>query len=153
MAHATLQTLEFAQHKNTYEKIAALSDMPREGLVTEWVKIYKRPPPKGIKRGLLERAVAYRYQSRRFGKLKADTHGTLLAIAAGDGLQQSHKVSSLKPKLKSGTRLVREWHGKTHQVNVTDTGFFWDNKEYASLTAVARAITGAKWSGPRFFGL
>jgi hypothetical protein len=146
-------------------RIAALSDMPREDLAVEWIKLYKHPPPRSVKRGLLERAIAYRYQTRQYGKLKADTVKTLLTIARsnhadnpdrnhaqvhdGDGIKTAVRGNDLKP----GTRLVREWHGQTHHVNVTDKGFIWNNKEYASLSAIARAITGARWSGPRFFGL
>ena len=58
-----------------------------------------------------------------------------------------------KPHLAPGTRLLREWNGRTHQVDVTDDGFVWNGETYRSLSAVARAITGARWSGPRFFGL
>jgi hypothetical protein len=135
------------------EKIASLVDLSREDLVAEWIKIYKCKPPKGVKRGLLERAVGYKYQTRRYGKLKTETTKTLLAIAGGTDVEKVRNAPSPKPELKPGTRLVREWHGKTHQVNATDTGFIWNDQEYASLSAIARAITGAKWSGPRFFGL
>lgn len=55
--------------------------------------------------------------------------------------------------LRSGTRLSREWHGRTHHVHVVDGGFDYRDERYRSLTAVARQITGARWSGPRFFGL
>jgi hypothetical protein len=54
--------------------------------------------------------------------------------------------------LKTGARLVREWNGVTHVIEVADTGFVWKGVRYRSLSAVARAITGARWSGPRFFG-
>ena len=57
------------------------------------------------------------------------------------------------PKIKPGSRLVREWHGRTHTVCVTDDGFEFQGKSYRSLTKIARDITGAQWSGPRFFGL
>jgi hypothetical protein len=146
-------------------RIAALSDMSREDLVAEWIKIYKCKPPRSVKRGLLERAVAYRYQTRRYGKLKAETVKTLLAIAcrdhAGkpdcdhDHVHDGDCIKSVVPviDLKPGTRLVREWHGQTYQVNITDNGIIWNNTKYSSLSAIARAITGARWSGPRFFGL
>jgi len=58
-----------------------------------------------------------------------------------------------RPKVKPGSRLVREWHGQTHTVSVTDDGFEFQGKSYWSLTKIARDITGAQWSGPRFFGL
>ena len=57
------------------------------------------------------------------------------------------------PPLRSGTRLTREWHGRTHHVHVVDGGFDYGDQRYRSLTAIARKITGAAWSGPRFFGL
>ena len=53
----------------------------------------------------------------------------------------------------SAMRLVRDWHGRSHTVEVTDRGFLYAGRHYRSLSEVARAITGARWSGPRFFGL
>lgn len=134
---------------NIDDKIAALGNLSRDDLVAQWIKIYKCLPPKSVKRGLLERAAAYRLQARRYGKLKPETHKALLTIASGAHHKQMPTQSALKP----GTRLVREWHGKPYQVNVTNTGFDWDGREYTSLSAIAKAITGTKWSGPRFFGL
>ena len=133
-------------------KLSELCDLSRTDLIERWKKKYRYPPPKGIKRGLLERAVAYQLQARKFGGLKPETGKALLAIAAGTEHQVS-QTGSLQPNLKPGTRLVREWHGKPYQVIVTDTGFEWDGEEYSSLSAIAKAITGTKWSGPRFFGL
>lgn len=139
-------------------QIASLGVMPRNDLVERWKKKYKHPPPKGIKRRLLERAIAYQLQSRKFGKLKSETSKTLLAIATGK-IQRSSldlktaQTGSQRGTLKPGSRLVREWHGKPYQVMVTDKGFEWEGQEYTSLSAIAKAITGAKWSGPRFFGL
>ena len=131
-------------------QIAVLGDLSREELVAQWGKIYKHPPPKAVKRSLLERGIAYHIQNRRLGGLKPETRRSLLAIAAGVEAEVNVAgPSSLIP----GTRLVREWHGKPYQVSVTDTGFEWDGDEYSSLSAIAKAITGAKWSGPRFFGL
>ena len=57
------------------------------------------------------------------------------------------------PHLRPGTRLVREWNGRTHVVDVSEDGFAFDGKTYRSLSAIAKRITGAHWSGPRFFGL
>ena len=55
--------------------------------------------------------------------------------------------------VRTGTRLVRAWHGRTYLVTVTDDGFTYEGKTYGSLSALAHHITGAHWSGPRFFGL
>jgi len=143
-------------NSNIDAQIASLDVMPRVDLVDRWKKKYKRPPPKGIKRGLLERAIAYQLQVRKFGRLKSETSKTLLAIASGSNSSLDHKTAqtvSQRETLKPGSRLVREWHGKPYQVMVTDKGFEWEGEEYTSLSAIAKAITGTKWSGPRFFGL
>jgi hypothetical protein len=73
----------------------------------------------------------------------------LRAIARGEKPSRTGKPVRIKP----GTRLLREWHGTTHEVIVTDTGFVWEGRTHRSLSAVAQAITGAKWNGRRFFGL
>ncbi len=130
-------------------EIDNLNDLSRAELVARWMKVHRATPPKGVKRGLLERSCAYQLQARRIGKLKPATAKALLAIAQDKPIQQC----SVKQVLKPGTRLVREWHGVNHQVEVLDTGFAWRDQHFVSLSAVAQAITGAKWSGPRFFGL
>ena len=131
------------------DEIGHLADLPRKELVRRWSKIYGAPPPKGIRRGLLERACAYHLQVRQFGGLKPATRKALLEIARGTPFERQ----TPRRELRQGARLVREWHGHTHQVEVTEAGFTWNGQTYASLSAVAQAITGTHWSGPRFFGL
>lgn len=131
------------------EEIGQVAGLPRKELVQRWRKVFGTPPPKGIKRGLLERSCAYQLQARQFGGLKPATRKALLAIARGTPVERQ----TPRQELRQGARLVREWHGVTHQVEVTEAGFTWNSRTFASLTAVARAITGAHWSGPRFFGL
>lgn len=58
-----------------------------------------------------------------------------------------------RPALMPGTRLIREWNGQTIAVEVTEVGFCWQDRHWRSLSQIARAVTGAHWSGPRFFGL
>ena len=131
------------------EEMSQLAFLSRAKLVKRWIKVHRSPPPKGIKRGLLERSSAYHLQARLYGRLKPATMKALLAIAEGTPV----KVGAIKPTLKPGTQLVREWHGVIHRIEVLDTGVTWRDRHFASLSAVAYAITGAKWSGPRFFGL
>ena len=91
-------------------------------------------------------------QAKRSVRLNPSTARRLRAIAAGTAQPQQTQrkaVSSVQP----GTRLIREWHGVTHTVVVVENGVIWNGMRYPSLTAVARTITGARWSGPRFFGL
>ncbi len=130
-------------------EIGRLAGLPRAELVERWIKVYRASPPKGIKRGLLERSCAYQLQARQFGGLKPATAKALFAIARDKSVER--KTSDTE--LRSGARLLREWHGVSHQVEVLDDGFVWKGQHFASLSAVAQAITGAKWSGPRFFGL
>lgn len=134
------------------DRIAAIRDLDREALVARWRSVYGQPPPKGISRRLLERAAAYADQAKAHGGgLKPKTKRMLLRVADGDA--PDAKAAPPKPELAPGSRLLREWNGRTHQVDVTNDGFVWNGESYRSLSAVARAITGARWSGPRFFGL
>lgn len=131
------------------KQIDAIEELPRDELITRWSKMHGCLPPKGMNTPMLVRAAAYQVQAKRLGGLKRETHKALLAIANGE----AHKPPLPKPELKPGMRLMREWHGKTHQVEVLENGFEWQGEIYTSLSAIAKAITGAKWSGPRFFGL
>lgn len=130
------------------QKIGEIAGLARNELVAEWIEVHGHPPPKGIKRGLLERDLAYRLQARASGDLKPATPKALVAIARGKfpGVEQTNKLGP-------GARLVRDWNGVTHSVDVVASGYIWNGKSYRSLSAIARAITGAQWSGPRFFGL
>jgi hypothetical protein len=74
----------------------------------------------------------------------------MIANGGPEGDKGSRKAS---PKLQPGARLVREWNGVSHVVEVIENGFVWNGCRHRSLSAIARAITGARWSGPRFFGL
>jgi len=130
-------------------KVEVLESMSRDELVDAWGKNHGCSPPKGMNQPMLIRSAAYFVQSRQIGGLKRETRKALLAISAG----AQHKPKPPKPELKPGMQLLREWHGVTHQVMVLEKGFEWRGEVYSSLSAVAKAITGVKWSGPRFFGL
>ncbi len=130
-------------------EIEALADLTRADLVERWLTLYRTDPPKGISRSLLVRAVAYEIQAKRYGGLKPATDRRLRAGTV-NGDHASRKASST---LQPGARLVREWNGVSHVVEVIEGGFIWNGDRHRSLSAIARAITGARWSGPRFFGL
>ncbi len=125
-----------------------LADLPRSALTARWLTIYCSEPPKGISRHLLIRAIAYEIQAKRYGGLKPATGRRLKGIVNGTNSERK-----TPPRLQPGARLVREWHGVSHVVEVTTDGFIWNGDRHRSLSAIARAITGARWSGPRFFGL
>jgi hypothetical protein len=86
------------------------------------------------------------------GGLHPEPQGALLRIAR-EFKETGAATICTRPALKPGTRLVREWRGRTHEVLVLDDGFAWQGRHYRSLSAIARKITGTAWSGPLFFGL
>ena len=98
------------------------------------------------------RAVAHRIQELALGGLRPEPRRQLLRIA--QQLKQTGEATiRARPELKPGTRLMREWHGRTYDVLVLDDSFSWQGTSYRSLSALARKITGTAWSGPLFFGL
>lgn len=134
--------------------LAAIPDLSRADLLDRWFKDHGRAAPKGISRRLLEYSAAYEAQVRAFGGLKPSIKRKLDRIARRDKTP-GKKVEPTKQKkrLAPGTRLVREWHGRAYYVEVIKTGFVYNGNIYGSLSEIAREITGARWSGPRFFGL
>ncbi len=133
-------------------EIGALADLPRADLVKRWCGFYRAKAPKGISRRMMVRAIAYEMQAKKYGGLKPAVSRRLQRIAAGLVAGEPVAIKAT-PKLKPGARLVREWNGATHVVEVVDGGFIWNGERHSSLSAIARRITGARWSGPRFFGL
>ncbi len=126
----------------------------RVELLEEWHRLYGRPPPPRLSTRLLRLGVAYERQARVNGGLKTKTRKRLHAHAQSNGrATEPKKVVTERVDATTGTRLVREWHGRTHVVDVLDRGILYEGRTYRSLSEVARAITGARWSGPRFFGL
>ena len=134
------------------EQLAALANMERNDLIVEWRKLFRSSPPDRIRRDLLELGIAWKIQEKAFGGLKKAIASELRRLA--EDLTETGDIRKLeRPLLKPGTRLLREWGGVTHEVTVLDDGFLWQDKTWTSLSAIAEKITGAHWSGPRFFGL
>ncbi len=104
-----------------------------------------------MSRKFLLGSVAYRIQEKAFGSLRKTTCRRLDKAAAD--LAAGRMLSTPRPKIKPGTRLLREWQGTLHEVIVLESSVRYREKSWPSLSAVAREITGAHWSGPRFFGL
>jgi hypothetical protein len=116
-----------------------------------WRRLHGMQPPKSLSRDLLLRGITYKIQERAFGGLSKSFLRRLSGAVpeAAQGVARKAAPAIVKP----GTRLVREWNGQTHTVLVHADGVEWRGKRYRSLSVVAREITGAHWSGPRFFGL
>lgn len=124
-----------------------LRDMPRGELLALWETLSSQAPPNRTSTPFLARLIAYEAQAQKYGDLGKRLQSTLERIAAGDPPPEAAKIAT------QGTRLVREWNDIQHSVDVTADGVIYRGKTFRSLSAVAREITGARWSGPRFFGL
>ncbi len=138
--------------KTLPERISELETLSRTGLRARWEQAIKHPTPKRASRDLLRRALAYHMQEQTEGGLSKSTRRRLAKLAGLNGESRA-PISPPILRLKPGSRLIREWHGVTHSVTVLGDGFDWRGTRYASLSQIARAITGARWSGPLFFGL
>jgi hypothetical protein len=138
------------------DEIARVRDLELSGLRARWQSVFRRKAPDHLPRYLLFRMIAYRLQAERLGDLDRDTQRFLDRVAVGsrkgDDLPASRTRRS-RHGLQPGTILVREWNGQSQRVMVMDSGFAWNGSTYRSLTEVAFAMTGTRWSGPRFFGL
>ena len=132
-------------------RIAELSTLGLPELRAEWRRLFRRDAPR-LGRDLMTRMIAYRIQENVFGSLPPAIERRL-AKMAGELESKGRITAPAPPKMKSGARLVREWHGRTHAVSVVDSGFEYGGRTFPSLSAIAFEITGAHWSGPRFFGL
>ena len=133
------------------QRLDKITELGLAELRDEWIALFGQPAPR-LSRNLLARAIAHRTQEKALGGLRPATARRLRRLAGGiEG--GGANARSAGPALKPGTRLLREWRGETQVVVVTDDGFVWNGNRYRSLSAAARAITGVRWSGPRFFGL
>lgn len=132
------------------ERLAELAVMRAASLRTEWQRVVGDNPPPAFKSDLIARAIAHKLQENRQSSLSRPHQRLIMAeVAALNSGQAAKRVSVPKP----GTRLSRAWHGEVHHVLVLTKGFEYRDRRYASLSSIARLITGATWSGPRFFGL
>jgi hypothetical protein len=141
-----------ARHPALNIDTATLARLPRAELRLLWRKVLEEAPPACLGRDVLALGIAYALQERRFGgltKAVAKELDRLLATVLG-GDTPSRPPSPLP---RTGTVLVREWQGTTHHVTIVDDGYLWNDQTHRSLSAIARAITGTNWNGPRFFAM
>lgn len=131
---------------------ARLETLATETLRDEWRRLHETLPPRRLSRDMLMRGVVYKLQENAFGGLSKSSLNKLQGPDS-DGNDPSRMRRQPRITLKPGTRLVREWHDVTHTVVILADGVEWRGRRYKSLSTVAREITGARWSGPRFFGL
>lgn len=147
-------------------EILALDTLDTKALKARWRVLYRKYPPPTFRARLLRLGIAYRLQELAFGGLQPRTVRLLRKLAlelraqraekrsaSGVGVSPPERTPATRPHLSTGSQLMREWNGATEIVDVTDEGFRWRGNDYRTLSAVAVAITGTKWSGPKFFGL
>lgn len=120
--------------------------MDRAALIAVWSTHVDTAPP-ALPADLVRRLLAYKLQEGRGGGLTAATLRELRQCVAGKAAKPA------APLITAGARLMREWQGRTIIVDVEENGFVCDGRRYASLSSIAREVTGARWSGPRFFGV
>ena len=140
-------------HEPILARLAALKAMSVNELKAEWQALFDAPAPNNS-RNFLEGRLAYRIQELTFGGPDKQTRRLLDLLAdeiEGTLTRKAQIADPRNPVL--GTKLIREWDGVAHTVTVLKDGFDWEGRRYKSLSAVARAITGTRWNGYRFFGL
>ena len=127
--------------------VEQIEQMERGALITLWQELIDKPLPRHVSIVFLRQVLAFEVQSKRNGGLPRGFIKLLNKQADGP------KPKRAKTEPKPGGRLLREWNGITHVVDIADGHYVWKGENHRSLSAIARAITGAHWSGPRFFGL
>ncbi len=130
------------------KELTALAKMSPARLRDEWRRVYDAAAPL-LSPELLRLGIGYRLQEKK--------HGGLPAIISRE-LDRARVTGAAPPQpsatpIRPGTQLIREWHGRTIRVLVDEGGFLFEERRYASLSGIAREVTGAQWSGPRFFGV
>lgn len=126
-------------HKSHPDRTAALA---------RWRRAFGVPAPAYLSVRLMEKAAAHETQCKALGGLSAGIHSVLRQALKGKAA-----VARQTQTLNAGAHLVREWNGRTYKVTVTSHGFELEGRQFKSLSAIARQITGTAWSGPRFFDL
>jgi hypothetical protein len=124
-----------------------IAQLERSDCRQAWITAFKSAPPKYLSIPFMQRMLAHDLQCRALGGHSAASRRALKKILHGG------EVPGVARSIADGTTLVREWNGRIYRVEVTPDGYLLDGKIYASLSVIARHITGAHWSGPRFFGL
>lgn len=153
MARTAIGPAEPDQHQLAVE-IAHLRGLDSDALRARWRTVFRRKASPRLPRHLLFRILAHRLQIEHLGDLDPDVRHVLERSDSGADISRiAAELDRMRPSLKPGTVLTREWDGHLQHVMVLPDGFSWKGTTYASLSKVASAITGTRWNGPRFFGL
>lgn len=134
------------------KKVAELPKLKTQQLRDLWQQLLAKPPHPKLRRELMIPILAYQIQENAYGGLKPSTRKRLEKLAAEFDRNADTKLQPAR-QIKAGTKLIRHWQGRRHEVLAGDEGFDYRGKRYGSLSEIAREITGTRWSGPLFFGL
>ncbi len=134
------------------EELERLPHATIADLRSRWRALFRNEPPPAFGPDLLRRSIAQRIQEDAYGALPPSFRRELSRHIKALGKNPDARIK-LTRRIKAGAVLVREWKSATHRVMVLDSGFAWQGQTYASLSEIAREITGTRWNGPRFFGL
>ena len=140
-------------NQTVLSRLAALKAMSVKELKAEWEKLIGTSAPNNS-RAFLELRIAYRIQELTYCGPDRETRRMLdlLADEVEGHARRKHRIADPRNPV-TGTKLIRQWDGVEHTVTVLKDGFDWQDRKFKSLSAVARAITGTRWNGYRFFGL
>jgi hypothetical protein len=136
----------------TARRLAALAESSKAALRELWQELFKAPPPSQLRKELMLSILSYRLQEEAFGSLTINSLRKLTVIAQAIETNPDSPITD-SPRIKPGTRLVRQWRDQVHLVNVETSGYEYQGARYKSLSEIARLITGTRWSGPLFFGI
>jgi hypothetical protein len=133
--------------------ITAMPKMCRSEVATQWNKLGAGKAPR-LPDPLFRRLTAQMLQERRYGYVPAIIRRELVRLTEiAPGAAEKSRPPIVPVRLSDGTRLIREWNGRTIEVLVREDRFEWEGRAYRSLSQIAREVTGTHWSGPRFFGI
>jgi hypothetical protein len=134
------------------KRLAALHTLSKAALHDLWKQLFQSAPPTQLRRDLMIPILAYRIQEQAFGALTARTQERLRQLSQAFE-KGSDPTAARAPRIRPGTRLVRQWGDQVYLVNVRTDGYEYQGARYQSLSEIARLITGTRWSGPLFFGI
>jgi hypothetical protein len=134
------------------QRLADLPQLSKTALRALWKQLFHAPTPPRVRRDLMIPMLAYRLQEQSFGSLTTTARGRLRHLSQAFERGSDSSIS-FAPRIKPGTRLVRQWRDQVHLVNVEVNGYEYQGARYQSLSEIARLITGTRWSGPLFFGI
>jgi hypothetical protein len=134
------------------ERLAVLPTLSKAALCDLWKQFFHSAPSSQLRRDLMVPILSYRIQEQAFGSLSARTQERLRQLSRAFE-KGGDPTAARAPRIRPGTRLVRQWGDRVHLVNVQTDGYEYQGNRYRSLSEIARLITGTRWSGPLFFGI